>query len=257
MYLRSTIKPLLFCAMFISSVSKAEEKKSPEFPSVSMSPTYNNTPVIAPNISPEISPTFINNVYSLSYAVGMQIRDITVIWMEEVKKKIPIDSYDQLKSLMKTMLWTHRYTVVGTTAVGSYSVINILLLTDYHYINQNNAWSRWKSECTFEDLYAIPQKELARELLLRIGQEYYNEKNPTDLAHPLITFIDTIDIEIKTLKRYIKTAHIIKKLHLIKIFPTNESKINRAEQSLQRVLFIKHIFLSWLSEYNLVSNYKH
>lgn len=166
------------------------------------------------------------------------------------------ENYELIKKFIKEMLWQHRYKIAGGTVIGSYSVTSLLLLADYHYLNRSTIWSRWKPECTFEDLCAIPQTDLARELLLTIGERYYSDKKPTDLAHPLILFLNTIDMEIKTIKRYIGTTKIIKHLHLITIFPTNENKIAQAQKLLERALFIKHIFLSWLSDYNLASNYK-
>ena len=127
---------------------------------------------------------------------------------------------------------------------------------DYYRIEHTVFWGYWKKECSFEDLCTIPQKELAKELLLAIGEHHYNEKHPTDLAYPLITFIKTIDNEIDLLKRYLTSTKIIKKLQLMTIFPTNETKIAKAQAMLDRTLFIKHIFLSWLAEYNLTSSQK-
>lgn len=228
------------------------------------SPTFNNTPQISPTISPTISPVnnvevnphITNYVYSLSYAVGMKIRDITIVWIEEIKKKVTTENYELAKEIIKKMLWKNRYRITGGTVLGSYSITSLLLCADYHYLSNNDLWSQWKPECTFEGLCAISQKDLARELLLTVGQRYYNEKNPTDLAHPLIQFISAIDTEIHIIKRYISMTKIIKRLRLITVFPTNDTKIGKAQQLLERALFVKHIFLSWLSEYNLTSTNK-
>jgi hypothetical protein len=40
------------------------------------------------------------------------------------------------------------------------------------------------------------------------------------------------------------------------LFPTNDKKLTRATKMLERALFIKHIFLSWLADYNLTSTEK-
>ena len=100
----------------------------------------------------------------------------------------------------------------------------------------------------------MPQKDLTHELLHTINQYYYNKEKPTDFAHPLMTFISTINTEIKICKRYLKIANIIKRLHMMRIFPVNDAKIHHVTKLLERTLFIKHLFLSWLAEYNIVNN---
>lgn len=257
MYTRSSIK-LLLCSIIILSPlctrAETENRSKETIPSITVSPTI--SPIFTPNYTIENNPQIINYIYSMSYAVGMKIKDVTIVWMESLKKKVTKDNLELLQALIKKIMWHHRYKIAGGTVVGSYSATSLLLLADYHYLNCSTVWSRWKPECTFEDLCAIPQKDLARELLLTIGERYYNEKNPTDLGHPLIQFLNTIETEVKTIKRYIRTTKVIKNLHLITIFPTNENKINQAQKLLERALFIKHIFLSWLSEYNLASSGK-
>jgi hypothetical protein len=127
----------------------------------------------------------------------------------------------------------------------------MLLLHDYHYLKDTERWSHWKSDCSFELLCAIPHAELTQQLIRSIGECHYNKKNPNDASHPLITFIATIEKEINTCKRYLMIANAIKKLHLTKIFPINDTRIAEVNACLERALFVKHIFLSWLTERNL------
>lgn len=251
-----SIITLLFFIHFISNpLFGTETRNTPHNPSsINMAPSLDYRPSIAPACNIENKPQFINYVYSLSYAIGMKIRDISLTCMDEIYKNATRQNYQFVKQLIKEMLWYYRYRIVGSTMIGSYSITSILLISDYHYLRHNTTWATWKKECTFEDLCAISQKDLARELLLAIGQHYYSEKNPIDLTHPLIQFLNAIDTEIKTIKRYLNTAKFIKQLHLTKLFPVNDNKINIALKLLERALFIKHIFLSWLSEYNLINN---
>src|SRR5439155_6603935 len=96
----------------------------------------------------------------------------------------------------------------------------------------------------FTQLCAIPHKQLAKELIITIGERNFNHANPTDFSHPLIVFITEIENEIKKISRYIYTARYIKKLRLATIFPISDSKITYAETLLNRANFIKHTFLS-------------
>ena len=199
------------------------------------------------NPSLDFKPTSTINV------VGMKIHDITITAYEKFKKKVTTENYELLKKLVKKMLWERRYAIAGGSLLGSYSSISLLLLADYNYLQNNSLWARWKSYCSFADLCAIPEKELEKELIHTIAKRNCNKKNPTDMIHPLISFINTIDTEIYRINRYISTASAIKKCHLIKFFPTNDTKIANTQQLLERAHFIKHIFLSWLAEYNLTS----
>jgi hypothetical protein len=218
--------------------------------------TLNNNPQFtnnSPTISPTFSPQFITTTTSTIHAIGIKVGDIVILISQTMKEIVTKDNWNLLKDLIKQLIWQYRYKIAGGTAIGSYSAMSILLIADYHQLDNNMIWPRWKHKLTFEDLCAIPQKELAKELMLAIGQHHYNKTNPTDLAYPLIAFIKEIDWEIDTIKRYIKTTKIIKSLSLMKLFPTNERKLNQATKMLERVLFIKHIFLSWLADYNLTS----
>ena len=216
----------------------------------------NNSPTTSPIYNTEIKPQFITNTTSFINAIGIKISDITVLVNNFVKETVTEENYTLLKKLIKQILWENRYKITGGTLLGSYSAASFLLLVDYYRMDQAMFWARWKEQLSFEDLCTIPQSELARELMLAIGHHHYNKINPTDLAYPLVTFIKEIDDEINIIKRYITTTKIIKRLRLMLIFPTSEHKITQATKMLERTLFIKHIFLSWLADYNLTMTQK-
>jgi len=207
-------------------------------------PVYNTT--ITPQI--ELHPQ-INIANSSAFSV--KISDITLQCIQKIKNIATPENYHSLKNNLKDILWNYPYYIAGTTILGTYSGISTLLFTDYYYMLQSTTWAHWKQNCSFEDLCTLLQKDLTHELLRTINERYYNADKPTDFAHPLIKFIHNIETEIKTYKRYLTVAQTIKKLRLITIFPTNDAKINEVTQLLERTLFIKHLFLSWLAEYNI------
>ena len=218
--------------------------------------TNNPTLTASPVIKIKNDPRYTNNNMAIIRAIGVKISDIYILVSQAVSDTVTKKNYELLKELIKDLLWQNRYKIAGGAAIGSYSVTSLLLVVDYHQMNNSMFWAYWKHKLTFEDLCAISQKELAKELMLAIGEHHYNKDNPTDLAYPLIAFIKDIDWEIDTIKRYIKTTKILKTLYLMPLFPTNEKKITRATKMLERALFIKHIFLSWLADYNLTSTEK-
>lgn len=236
---------LFFSFLLLSPLFTYTQKKPIGDCNISNAPIYNV----------DIKPQFITATTATIHAVGVKIGDIAITISQAIKEVATKKNLDLLKDLIKQLLWQNRYKIASGTLIGSYSTTTLLLLADYNHID-TMFWAHWKHQSTFEDLCAIPQKELATELMLAIGQHHYNKINPTDLAYPLITFIKEIDWEINTIKRYIATVKIIKRLHLMPIFPTNENKLNQATKKLERTLFIKHIFLSWLADYNLASTQK-
>ena len=215
--------------------------------------TNNSNPACNPTFNTEINPQFITNTNSTINAIGTQMRDITLRIVEKAQETFSKKNCAHAQETIKNLLWHNRYTIATGTIAGIYSATAILLWSDYNYLTTTPCWSRWKSNSTLEDLYAIPHKELEQELLRSIGQRNYNKTDPTDFSHPLITFIATIETEIKICKRYLAIAKATKRFRLITILPTNKTKIKHVRTCLARCLFIKHIFLSWLAERNLTT----
>ncbi len=214
---------------------------------------HNINVTTTPNYTTNISPTINTTTTSTIHAVGMQMRDIGLHIMEKAQQTFTKDNYNSAKELLQNLIWHYRYNIVVGTGLTAYGTTSLLLSSDYHYLTHATRWSRWKSDYNFEMLCSVSPHELEQELIRAIGEHHVNKKNPTDLSHPLITFIETIEHEIKTCKRYLSIAQTIKRLHLSTIFPTNDTKIAAVAACLERALFIKHIFLSWLTERNLIT----
>jgi hypothetical protein len=210
-------------------------------------PTYHYSPL---NLN-EVKPTINCTSTSLSYAIAISLRDYMLPWVDKIKNNLTKSNYELLKNIIHDFLWKYRYFIVGNTLLGSYVTTTIVLLSDYHFMNEKTRWSQWKCDCSFEELCSIPQQQLTKELLIAINKRHCNEGNPTDFNHPLIIFISDMNNEIYRINRYITIVSLQKRLHLMRIFPTNETKIKKAEQLLTRAHFIKHLFLSWLAEYNV------
>jgi hypothetical protein len=191
------------------------------------------------HISPHI------NSHAISHAANMQ--NNSGMLLDTLSKTITHDNYQQCAALLKQIAWEKRYTIGWYTFLTGYACINGLLLLDYNFLTDKSLWSYWKHELSFAQLCNIPQKTLEKELILEIGHRNYNKKNPTDTTHPLINFIAAIDYELYRINRFIW-------LTSLKICFTNDTKLNAAQQHYERACFIKHIFLSWLSEYNMNQN---
>lgn len=136
--------------------------------------------------------------------------------------------------------------------IGSaYAFICAALIRGNFYCNNDERWARWKQQLTTEELYAIPQPQLAKDLVVEIQRRYLNAANPTDYLTPLVRFMADVDSEATYLTRYLQIARAIRRCKLMIIFPINDGKIEQVQILQQRLQFVKHIFVSWATTHNV------
>jgi hypothetical protein len=141
-------------------------------------------------------------------------------------------------------------------AVSIYLMISIVLIQGALFIRKQTTWASWKKQLSMEELLALSQDQLGRELVHAIQQRHMNVQNPTDHITPLVRFVQEVDQEMKTLNRYLILATAIRRCRLIWIFPTNNQKIEFAQELKQRLMFVRHTFISWAATDNL-ANFNH
>jgi hypothetical protein len=241
----SVYKNFLFISLLLFTLSSSVSTTHATSENLPPTFTINMNPHITVETGTNVSPSFANELKT-------NVRTIPSSLLENAQQIFTQSNYESFKTLLKKIMWENRYKITFGSLLCSYGILSLLLLTDHRFLHSPNRWSNWKTECSFADLCSIPEKELEKELIRAITQRHCNKKNPTDMVHPLIKFINDIDKEISRAQRYVKIAHLITRLHLITIFPTNQTKIENTQHVLDRAHFIKHIFLSWLSEYNLM-----
>jgi len=119
------------------------------------------------------------------------------------------------------------------------------------YLKRTDVWSSWKHELSFDQLCQIPQQSLARELVLSIQHHGLDMQKPTDFMSPLVLFLQVIEQERITLLYYQTLYNRITTVKCSIIFPFNKKRYNRIEERLQRLSFVKNIFISWMAEFNI------
>lgn len=148
--------------------------------------------------------------------------------------------------------WDTNKLYLGVSAVlALYSYYWYQVMCGNFYLKRTDLWSSWKNGLSFDQLCAIPQQSLARELILNIQQQGLDIQKPTDFTVPLVTFLYVIEEERKALLYY-QTLH--SRITMMKcgiLFPFNKKQYNRIEERLQRLSFVKNIFISWMAEFNL------
>ena len=161
---------------------------------------------------------------------------------------------EKLKASLLALLAAYKYHIIGATIVSAYSYLFYHVIQANHYVADPNLWSNWQSDMSLEELLEIPQKELAGHLLREIQARYTNPINPVDFINPLITFLDETRIELDRLRWYAKLYSLLKRTYLHKIVPINETRLYYLDERIQRLVYLKNMFHTWMADYNIEHN---
>jgi len=148
----------------------------------------------------------------------------------------------------------HKKKLIGTGIISSYAFLLYKALKGNSYLAQNDLWFSWKKELSMEQLLSIPQGELAQTLLTRVQRRYVNAANPTDFLSPLINFMRDVEIEINQLRTYNRIYKWTSTISLSKIVPFNKKRFETIQEKIQRLLYFKNVFSSWIANYKMVHN---
>jgi hypothetical protein len=163
-------------------------------------------------------------------------------------------SIKEWRSRTSSLIYDKRYLIGTAVIAGCYIYACHYLVSANKYLEQTDTWSSWRLDTSVDLLITIPQNELAKELVLEIQRRYSSTQNPTDFISPLITFIQTIDTEINTLKRYMQIYQWATKLCLHNLLPFNQKLFNNLGEKYRRNIYLKNIFLSWAADYKVNHN---
>jgi len=151
---------------------------------------------------------------------------------------------------IKTVIKKHKIKLSAAAIACLYGVLLFKLWQANHKLNQTQSWALWKKDVALTSLIAIPQQDLASQLIIDAKTRYTNQHNMTDPISPLVAFMKDIEQEIKQTKQHIKLRQRIKTLHIEKLFPI-KAKLEKLEEKLQRLLYLKNLLISWLTNYTL------
>ena len=119
------------------------------------------------------------------------------------------------------------------------------------YSEQAELWANWRDDLSLEQLLNIPHEQLTHELLTEIQRRYLSQKNPTDFISPLTSFLNTLDNEIKYLHSYKRLREWIYWTYLSRLLPNKTKTHHSFDKQLQRLNYLKNIFLAWAAQYKL------
>ncbi len=152
-----------------------------------------------------------------------------------------------------TYVKEHKMRVILASLATLYVVVECILVRLTHKLSNPTSWGLWKQTVSFENLLSMSQKEVSKDLIFSIQQRYQTESTLTDFLTPFITFLRDIDQEIHTVKRLIRMQRILTTLRIARFFPYQYTLPTLSER-LQKLLFLKELFISWIAQYKINTN---
>lgn len=237
---------LCFCSSIISAMAGKNDTKSLA-PTASVPPSNGGT-----NVYVQVTPSFHNAAVAENTNTNVTEVHTTVKnaidMMQKTINNIPHDVQGWFDS--------HKWHLAIGTPIATYALICSFLLYGNRHMHDETTWIHWKRHLSLEELNAYCLKEqqkedLSNNLIDAILKRYFKTKDPMNHIDPLIQFTNDIEQEINFISRYIVIATVIQKSQLIKIFPTNDTKVAQAKECRQRLQFIKRLFINSMATYNL------
>lgn len=202
----------------------------------------------------------------LIYAL-VQMQNLSAMFRTEVHQTVNVNSSQTPKETSEfsfhpgglisgttSFLNYNKYTLLMIGILGGYGYVCYTLVKANTILQSGRSWSAWKHHIEFSDLALTPQDDLARELLNDIQRQYINYENPTDFVSPLSRFAQDLEKEQALLNSYVRIGEIIMKCHASILFPISVELIASAYKRLERLSFVRHVFISWSAHHNLQQN---
>jgi hypothetical protein len=180
--------------------------------------------------------------------------------------------YDEYSSYFEKM-YQDRYKILQTTKDSYFDIIMhnkiktalIAVCTGYAFISyklycnnqmidHTSAWNRWKSDAHLEELLLQPHQKLEIDLLFMIQNYYTDPMNPTNFIYSITQASIALEEELQALERQKTLYDTLTWLEIASLFCIDEKSINELDQKYKKVLFMKHIFCSWCTQYKIDKN---
>lgn len=148
--------------------------------------------------------------------------------------------------------WLKQCSTIHKKKLGAIAVVTLYASTQatilylQHRLHSKLWWSFWQQDKSLQELYIVPQKQLAHELLNAVQTRYTKTNNPLDYATPLVLFTRELEQEVCLLTRYKKLISALEHIKLSKLFFYKQKFIQKYTERLNRLAYIKSCFFNSL-----------
>lgn len=216
-------------------------------------PKTDGSPVIHLHLNIDIDSGNVT-VNNQSYSNASSVSSAQAQAEAQVDVEVSQSVWNIYQERMQTF-WQDNKLYIGACAFFSlYSYYCYQVICGNLYLQRTDLWSSWKHELSFDQLCLIPQQTLARELIFSIQQQGLDTQKPTDFMVPLVFFLHVIEEERIKLLYYQTLYNRMTMLKCGAFFPFNKKRYDAIEKRLQRLSFVKNVFISWMAEFNVAHN---
>ena len=249
------MKPLLFLVLITASFSAnpmnwfktpppSPTKKSPELPLASTQRSSVQPPLGAPiTINVNVAPTQTTTTSS-SAASDAKAQTNTAV-DTQTQLSAYLKSCAEYKEHIQEGYMHYKYYLIAGTCMTLYLYLCYDCLQGNMFLQTGSLWSSFKQELSFEDLCNLDSPTLTEELLRTLHSRYIIQKDPLSTLEPMATFLHEIEAERKKLHHYQTLYSWAKLLRVTAILPAKSVVYDTIPARLQRLAFIRHIFVSW------------
>lgn len=174
--------------------------------------------------------------------------------LDQNNRELIAQKYTAYKKNFVEYTTNHKQVLLVSSLIGIYSYLWIQFFKARWRLLRSESWCNWHAEYSMEELIQLSQKQLALDLLTTIQQRYQTDHDVTDFLSPLMHFLQEINHELAIFSFCINRYATLQKLYLTVLFPFQGCFIDRAQEAHQRLLYLKNIFLSWITEYKITTN---
>lgn len=209
---------------------------------------------ISENLSrgPNIS-TLNINIDNRQRLINKGIENVIMIFGKI--SSIPVRRYSGLfASYIVSYISNNRCQIAGISLAALYLYLFSKVIKGNKYLGRKDSWALWKCDCSLVQLLEIPQKQLSQELLLEIQRRYTSIEKPIDFISSLIAFMHNIDQEIAYTKYFISLEAWLRAFRISLFFPINRKRFSQAPDNLNRLIYIRNLFLTWAAHYKIDQN---
>jgi hypothetical protein len=131
--------------------------------------------------------------------------------------------------------------IIISSILGAYGLSFYTIYYCKNYLENKNLWSCWKDNMSIEKLMEIPQDDFAQQVLEQIK---IRSENSNNFIFSITQFMTDIEKEKNTLTLYDKIYKFLDKYYILKLFPINTKCFENLHEKIERLAYIKNVFLS-------------
>lgn len=120
-------------------------------------------------------------------------------------------------------------------------------------VNPEN-WSLWNRIVPLVELLEMSQSAVADTLAREVQRRYTSIDNPNDFVTPMTSFLRDLEKERAILEDYRNLCSWLKSFCISKLCWYDEGLLTECTERLQRLAYLKSIFINWITDYKFSQN---